>query len=84
MSYDALLEQIRIQAGMDYISDLPRVENGRVVAAAVEATPGDEHSAEAWNAVYSYISSRQEPAGDAETARNMLLTYLRESGQSRE
>ena len=72
----ALLEQLRNQAGCDYISDLHDANCAWRVCAALKSIQPSDYTLNVWNSVIEYITGQRSPQAAPEAATAYLLAYF--------
>ncbi len=72
----ALLEQLRIQAGCDYISDLHNADYAWKISTALESIQPSDYTLNVWNSAIEYITGKRCSQTLSETAMAHLHTYF--------
>lgn len=78
-----LLEELRLLAELDYLSDLRQSANRTRVLAALRSVEAGAYSDREWNGCVAYLLGRQPEAYSGERARELLLQRLRAGGARR-
>ncbi len=78
-----ILEHIRAQAGLSYLSDLHGGQNNPSIVQAIAQIPDCSFTSEEWQLAASYILRKKVPLAAPSATKALVIERLSDSGKKR-